>query len=302
MKPVGVIGAGFIGTHVARRLLAAGLPVRVITRSALRDGPQADLAAADVRLVDAASRTLLEPALDGVDEVVYCAAGLMPAESNLDPATDVGLAVPPLINVLEALRERPQAKLVFLSSGGTVYGDVTVPLVTESHPTEPITSYGVMKLASEKYVAMYAHHHALRTCVLRCANVYGEGQPPNRSQGVIAAFMDRIGRGVPVTLFGDGGIVRDFVYVDDVAGVVLNALGGPAPAVANVGSGVGASLQELVGLLGEVTGREPVVDRRPDRGFDARRIVLDNSLARDRLGLEPTALRDGLARTWAAAL
>ena len=298
---VAVIGAGFIGTHVAAALLRAGARTSVITRSP-PDARKLDLLG-DVRLalVDANSRDLLAPHLGDVDHVVYCASGLMPAESNRDPAADAHLSLPPLLNVLEILRQRPGAGITFLSSGGTVYGPSRAALIGEDHPTEPITSYGIMKLAGEKYVRMYERLYGVPATVLRCANVYGEHQPAMRSQGVVAVALDRAARGQAVPLYGDGSIVRDFVYVGDLARVIVDSIGaGGLPPIVNVGSGRGCSLAGLVDLIAEVLGRPVEVDRRPDRGFDVPRIVLDIALARRALGLEPTPLVDGLRRTLAA--
>jgi UDP-glucose 4-epimerase len=295
---VAVIGAGFIGTHVAGALLRAGFATTVITRSPPEDRKLGLLAGVRLAIADATSRDLLAPHLGDVDHVVYCASGLMPAESNRDPAADAHLSLPPLLNVLELLRRRPGTGLTFLSSGGTVYGPSQAELIGEDHPTEPITSYGIMKLAGEKYVRMYERLYRVPATVLRCANVYGEHQPAMRSQGVVAVAVDRAARGQPIPLYGDGSIVRDFVYVGDLAQLIIDSLGAAdLPPVVNVGSGHGCSLGRLVELIAEALGRPVEVDRRPDRGFDVPRIVLDIAIARRLLGLRPTPLVDGLRRT-----
>ncbi len=295
---VAVIGAGFIGTHVAAALLEAGTETSVITRSPPDARKLRLLAGARVAVVDASSRHLLEPHLEEIDHVVFCASGLMPAESNRDPLADAQLSLPPLLNVLEILRERPARGITFLSSGGTVYGPSRSELIAEDHPTEPITSYGIMKLACEKYVRMYEQLYGIPATVLRCANVYGEHQPAIRSQGVVAVILDRAARGEPIPLYGDGSIVRDFVYVGDVARVILRAIAaGTRSPVVNVGSGSGCSLAQLVDQVAEILGRPLEIDRRPDRGFDVPRMVLDIALARRAYAFAPTPLPDGLRRT-----
>ncbi len=297
-RRVAVIGAGFIGTHVAEGLLGAGFETTVINRSPL-DGRKARLLdGARVAILDASARKLLAPQLADADHVVYCAAGLMPAESNIDPVTDAGLSLPPLLNVLSLLAERPGIGLTFLSSGGTVYGPSDSAFIDEEHPTEPVTSYGVMKLAAEKYVLLHRAMHGVPARVLRCSNVYGPDQPATRSQGAVAVFVDRIVRGEPVPLYGDGSIVRDFVFVADVVDVILRSLSaGDGSATLNVGSGAGASLAELIALIEQISGLRARIEPLPDRGFDVPRVVLDVTRARNELGFEPTSLEEGLRRT-----
>ena len=299
---VAVIGAGFIGTHVAAALLGAGVQTSVITRSPPDTRKQRLLAGARLAVADANSAELIRPHLDDVDHVVFCASGLMPAESNRDPVADAHLSLPPLINVLELLRHAPSGPgITFLSSGGTVYGPSRAELIGEDHPTEPVTSYGIMKLACEKYVRMYEQLYGLPATILRCANVYGEHQPATRSQGVVAVMLDRARRAEPIPLYGDGSIVRDFVYVGDVARLILESLRvADKPPIVNVGSGHGCSLSRLVDLIAAAVGRPIAVDHRPDRGFDVPRMVLDIAVARAIFAFEPTPLTDGLRRTVAA--
>lgn len=296
-----VIGAGFIGAHLAEHLLAAGERPRVLTRSPVPGEVARRLEGADLIVGDASIRPVAAEAISGAGHVYYCAGGLMPAESNLDPALDASLALPPLISVLHTLEERPGHGLTFISSGGTVYGEPAAVPVAEDHPTNPITSYGVLKLAAEKYVLMYRRLHGLDARILRCANVFGDHQPAARGMGLIAAVLARVQRGEPVVLFGDGRNVRDFVYVRDVVDVMhrLAAVAG-APPVLNVGSGQGVTLKEVVELCADVTGREIAIETRPDRGFDVRAIVLDIGALRATVAFEPTPLREAVARTWAA--
>jgi UDP-glucose 4-epimerase len=243
-------------------------------------------------------------AMEGVGHVVYCAGGLMPAQSNLHPTADIELALPPLICVLEALRHRPDqrgAGITFLSSGGTVYGNPLRLPVGEDHPTDPITSYGVMKLASEKYIRMYTSLYGVPGRILRCSNVYGEGQPPDRGQGVVAAFLHRALAGQPITVFGDGSVVRDYLYAGDLADLVVRLLGlGPQPDLANVGSGVGTSLKAVVDLVEAVTGRAVQIEHKPGRRFDIGEIVLDITRLRRLVPFEPLPIEVGMRRTWDA--
>lgn len=296
-----VIGAGFIGAHVSQALTGRGIATRVMTRSPLDDARAERLGGAELVVADASVRPAVAAALEGAGHVYFCAGGLMPAESNLDPAADVALALPPVINVLEALRAQPETGLTFLSSGGTVYGPPEHLPVREDHPTDPVTSYGVMKLTAEKYVHMYVRLYGIRARVLRCSNVYGPYQRPARGQGFIAAALHRIRHREPVIVFGDGLNVRDYVYAPDVARtmVELADVEGGLP-VLNVGSGEGISLRDLLARIARVTGVEPKVEQRPDRGFDVREIVLDVSALRALVPGPATPLAEGLSATWAA--
>jgi UDP-glucose 4-epimerase len=301
-----VVGLGFIGSHVVAALHRAGVPTTILTRSAVPGETEGTPALRSATLVrgDAADPALVGQAIEGVGHVVYCAGGLMPAQSNLHPTADIELALPPLICVLEALRQRPGIGITFLSSGGTVYGNPLRLPVDEDHPTDPITSYGVMKLASEKYIRMYASLYGVPGRILRCSNVYGEGQPPNRGQGVIAAFLHRALTDQPITMFGDGSVVRDYLYAGDLADLVVRLLAEPLqpdePELANMGSGVGTSLKTVVGLIESVTGRAVQVEHKPARAFDIGQIVLDISKLQRLVTFDPVPLETGIRRTWDA--
>jgi UDP-glucose 4-epimerase len=296
-----VVGAGFLGTHLAQALAERGVSARVMTRSPLDDERVARLRGAELLIADASVRPALASAVEGVDHVFYCAGGLMPAESNLDPAADASLALPPVLNLLETLRAHPGPGLTFISSGGTVYGPPRRVPVAEDHPTEPVTSYGIMKLAAEKYVLMYARLYGLRARVLRCANAYGPYQRAARGQGFVAAVLEQVRTGRPVVMYGDGLNVRDFVYAPDVAHVMTElATVHDGPGVLNVGSGQGVSLRDVLTVVARVTGTEPELDRRPDRGFDVRENVLDVTALRRLVEPRSTPLEAGIRATWAS--
>lgn len=298
MEPSLVIGNGFIGSHVVRTLKAQGADAIVLSRSPPVD-PGGELSNRDFIVADASDIQAVSEAVRGVSHVVYCAGGLFPAESNEQPLRDVQLALKPLLTVLQILRSQPTIGLTFISSGGTVYGRTNVGRVSEAHPTDPITAYGVLKLASEKYISMYSYLYGVKCNILRCSNVYGDGQPPTRGQGVIAAFLHRILLNEPLTLFGDGSIRRDFVHVSDVAAVVTRLMGRlEGLRVINVGSGEGTTLGELIDILEKATGRRPVVRTLPARRFDVPGIVLDISRLRQLVDFRPIDLAQGVKDTW----
>lgn len=296
-----VIGCGFIGSHVVAELAANGRPPVVLTRSRPVAGEiLAAIAPGDLHLGDAGDASVLERALDGIGQVVYCAGGLLPKASEQEPERDERLTMAPLRAVLDALRSRPGTKLTYISSGGTVYGEPERVPVPETAPTRSLGSYGRLHVACEEEIARHREEHGLRARVLRCSTVYGEHQSPDRGQGAVVTFLHRIARGQPIDLYGGGATVRDYVYAGDVARVMAALLGrDEEPAVLNVGSGEGTSLLELLGLVEAQLGRAAVVRSHPERGFDVHRIVLDTSRLNALLDFRPTPLAAGIARTWA---
>lgn len=293
-----VLGAGFIGSAVALRLAAEGEPAAVLTRSR----PDAAVAAAvgeeRLLLANAADPGAVAAALAGVERVAFCAGGLLPVESEREPERDEELTLRPLEAVLAALRERPGVRFAYLSSGGTIYGNPSRVPVREEDPAAPISSYGKLNLRCEELIEAERREHGLASRILRCATVYGERQYPDRGQGAIVTFLDRIERGAPIDLFGGETTVRDYMYVGDVAEVVAGVLElEGAPPVLNVGSGEGRTLLEVLRLAEAEVGRPAHVQQHPERDFDVHRIVLDTTLLHDLMELRPMPLPDGIART-----
>ncbi len=238
-----VIGAsGFIGSHLVDGLLEVGHLVRAVVRDGHGPGliSKQALEASGLTLytADMAEVEPLCQALAGADVVFHLANGSLPQSSNRDPARDVQINLLGGLNVLEAARQVGAGRLVLISSGGTVYGVPKQVPIPEDHATNPICSYGITKLALEKYVALYEQLHGLKGLVLRVANPYGERQRLDSAQGVVPAFMARALRNEPLEIWGDGSIVRDFLYISDVVRALLavaNYEG--SERVFNIGSG-----------------------------------------------------------------
>jgi UDP-glucose 4-epimerase len=293
-----VLGCGFIGSNIVEELAALSSPPRVLTRS---DPPAAVaklLRPGDLLLGDAREPELVERALEGIDHVIFSAGGLLPAESEENPELDAELTLGPVQTVLEALRPRPQVSLVYLSSGGTVYGEPEKVPVPEQAPTAPVGAYGRLHLACEQAVLGHSREYGTRVRILRCSSVYGRHQHPDRGQGALVTFLNRIETRRPVELFGGGESVRDYVYAGDVAKVVarlLEATGGEP--VLNVGSGQETSLVELLRLAELEAGRQAEVIPHPARDFEVGRIVLDVSRLRDLIEFKPIPLQRGVALT-----
>jgi UDP-glucose 4-epimerase len=292
-----VIGAGFIGTAASRALARRGRRVTVLTRST---APTIPGGIVDRVLVgDVCDPSVLGEALKQVSDIVYCAGGALPVEAERDPRGELERDTAPLLAVLEALTRHPHARLLLVSSGGTIYGEPARVPVDESQPLNPRSAYASIKVTAERYLEHHRTVHGVASTALRCANVYGPGQVPYRSQGVIATLLASAATGREVVVYGDGSAVRDYVHVDDVAQVIarlaeLEAL----PPALNVGSGVGTSLIDVLELVERTVGRRLRARFEPARPTDLHRVVLDVTRLQRLVPMAPMPLAEGVRRTW----
>jgi UDP-glucose 4-epimerase len=291
-------GNGFIGTHLVDRLLQRGQSVRIYDR-----GPnefRAVPAGAEYAEGELGNLGLLKEALEGIEVVYHLASTALPKTSNDDPIYDVRSNLVDTIQLLEVCVAAGVRKVIFPSSGGTVYGIPETMPVSETHPTNPITSYGIVKLAIEKYLGLFHHLHKLDYAVLRISNLYGPYQDPAGQQGAVSVFLHRIYAGQPITVWGDGSVVRDYLYISDL----VDALERVAQVetqnkLFNIGSGRGTSLNDLIELIAAVVHERPAVEYLPSRLLDVPMSVLDVSRARRELDWESKIdLPEGISRTW----
>jgi UDP-glucose 4-epimerase len=304
-------GSGFIGSAVVDRLAGDGHQVTVVDD--LSTGRRENLdGALSSGLVELAEIDLAGPELAGAvagarPEVVYhLAAQIDVRRSVTDPLHDARVNVLGTIALAEAALEAGCRRLVFASSGGTVYGEpdpADLP-IDERQPPRVTNPYGVSKRSAEDYLASFADLHGLEPVSLRLGNVYGPRQDPHGEAGVVAIFCNRLLAGEPVTIFGDGRQTRDYVFVEDVVDAFM--AGGRHPeapgARVNIGTGVETSVLELYGALRDVSGLGGEPGFAPARPGELARIALDSAEAGRVLGWRPqVGLADGLARTWAWA-
>lgn len=290
-------GSGFIGSHVVDSLLARGLRVRVYDRRPEQFRPP--LRRVEYITGDLADRMLLFEALSGVDAVVHLASVTVPSTSNLDPTADITGNLIGTVRFLEMLREVSLRKLVYLSSGGTVYGVPQREPVDENHRLQPISSYGIVKVAIENYLYLEHKLHGLQYVILRPSNPYGPRQGHTGVQGVIGTYLWRIARGESIEVWGDGSVVRDFIYVRDLAELCVEAVTSEVTGCFNAGSGEGVSINEIVEHVRKVVDREIDLSRKPQRNYDVPRITLDVGKVRRDLGWAPrTGLEAGILETW----
>ena len=296
-------GSGFLGQSLCRALVDAGFRVRSVSRSGR---PKAEPQAwwSSVEWVAAGIGTELSiRALDQADCVFHLASTTLPSTSNSDIIYDLESNVLATVRILEAAAAMGTRRIVFVSSGGTVYGTARQKLITEDHPTDPICSYGIHKLTIEKYLQLFRLTRNLDSMVLRVSNLYGESQDCGRPLGAVAHFTNRAVRGVPIEIWGDGTTTRDYVHVDDVANALLKCISyDGAERLFNIGSRRGATLNQLVETLQQRLAEPVRVNYRPRRGFDVPENVLDISRARNELSWRPEVPLDlGLERMIHAA-
>lgn len=291
-------GNGFIGTHLVDRLLADGHEVRVFDK--YEERYRKPLPRVDYRFGEFGNRGLLAESLQDIDVVFHLISTSLPKTSNDDPAFDVSSNVVESLFLLEQCVAQRARKVVFISSGGTVYGRPASLPIGEESPTNPECSYGITKLAIEKYLALYLHLHGLDYTVVRPSNPYGSRQNPHGIQGAVSVFLGRIAEGKPIEIWGDGEVVSDYLYVDDlVDGICRAAFTPSAERVFNMGSGDGLSLNQLVAVMRDVTRQEVRVNYTPARSFDVPAIYLDVSRARQELSWIPTVpIEEGIEHTW----
>jgi UDP-glucose 4-epimerase len=249
---------------------------------------------------DFADRQALAAAIETADFVFHLAGSSTPSSANADPTTDVHANLVATLGLLERCRVRPVRRVVFVSSGGTVYGVPHSTPIPETAPTDPISAYGIHKLAIEKYLALYRHLYEVDYVILRVANPYGPMQLARRNQGVVAAFIRHILAHEPIEIWGGGTVVRDFIYIDDVVRALMMAAVYKGPfRLFNVGSGTGISVNTIVDDIERILDAGPIQRARmPARPADVPVNVLDIRLIQDEIGWSPLIRwEDGLRRT-----
>lgn len=283
MRVVVTGAAGFIGFHVCAGLLSRGYEVVGVDNLSRGDPSRAgklESMGCEFVVCDVRERERVLEALRGADAVVHCAALVSTEESFEKPLEYESVNVGGTVSVLEAASGAGVRRFVYLSSAA-VYGDPEYLPIDEDHPTRPKSPYGASKLAGEVFTLSYARSHGLSTAILRLFNVYGPGQSPEYA-GVISRFAERLRRGLPPVIYGDGEQTRDFVHVVDVVRAVEAALALELDnaVVVNVGSGVPTTINRLAEIMIELAGLDLEPEHAPPRLGDIRHSYADISRAR----------------------
>jgi UDP-glucose 4-epimerase len=298
MKILVTGGAGFIGSHVVDLYVARGHDVLIVDNLATgkRENLNPKARFRELGIRDAKTAALIRD--ERPDVVNHHAAQMDVRKSVADPIFDAETNILGTIELLKAARDAQVKKFLLVSSGGAVYGEQEIFPAPESHPTWPVSPYGVSKRSGELYAHFFLAEYGLPFVAFRYANVYGPRQDPHGEAGVVAIFSGRMLRGEPVTVNGDGKQTRDYVFVGDVARMSALALETDATGPVNVGTGIETDVNALATLLRDAAKSTSPIAHGPAKGGEQRRSVVDIRRAADLFGWRPEVpLKDGLAKT-----
>lgn len=297
MRALIIGGNGFIGSHLKDTLLAGGHFVRVLDTNEERFRPRLENIES---LIGAMSdKILLKKALKDIDVVYHLAGNIVPSSSNNDTTDEMCESLSATLSLLNTMRPLNVTRIVFMSSGGTIYGKSMQSPITEDHVTNPISCYGILKLTTEKYLLMYKERHGIDPVILRAANAYGPRQGKHGIQGVVGTYLHSILKNLPLKVFGDGNVVRDFIYVTDMAELCVQAGLSDKGGIYNLSSGTGLSVNQVIQTLQEITGYKPDVIHQETRDFDVPEIILSNAQAKKTLNWAPkVTFPEGVRSTW----
>lgn len=288
-------GSGFIGARFVKFAAAAGHRITIVSRKLpVGENTESTWISGGIEAIVANPRLL-----SGADIVCHFASTSVPASSNTNPATDVSENLTLGLRLLEAMRREGSKRIMYLSSGGAVYGQARYSPIDEDHPLAPISSYGIVKMAMERYLSIYENAHDFSPLVIRPANPYGPGQRSSEQFGLIPAMLEIARTNGTAHIFGDGSVIRDFIYIDDLCSLLLAAAESNCSGIYNAGSGQGASIIDIIAAAEQVSGRMIKREYLPARPFDPPEITLDISKASADFGWSPqVSLNQGLAATW----
>ncbi len=292
-------GGGYIGSHLVPLLLATGRRVTVLD---CKTAPPSHLSREAVFVTgDFACREQICPLLDFHEEVIHLAYTTVPNTSFDNPLGDLLQNLPSAVQLFSEAAVR-KLRLIFVSSGGTIYGEALNLPISEDHPVNPISPYGVTKLTLEKYAHLFAVTKGLKVICVRPANAFGVGQAPYTGQGFIATAIASALSGRPVRIFGQRGTVRDYIYVTDIASGIVHALErGRLSEIYNIGSGEGRSNMDIIEAsapLLKALGHDIEVEHLPERVFDVQANVLCSKKLKEHTGWMPKVnFCDGLEKT-----
>jgi UDP-glucose 4-epimerase len=283
-------GAGFLGSYLCEALLTAGYDVTVFEKQSANLANLNHIAdKMDVVYGDFANPAEYCQAVRGCGVIFHLISTTTPKVSNEDPVHDLQSNVVATVRMLDVAQKARVKQVIFFSSGGTVYGKPECTPINESHPNNPTCSYGIQKLTIEKYLYLFYHLFGLDFKILRIANPYGPRQSPDSGQGVIAAFVHRVINGQPIEIWGDGSVIRDYIYVGDVvkaAVALLNYTG--EHKIFNIGSGEGRSLLDIIRIIEDLVDVSISIEYKESRALDVPVNVLDITKAKEELAWQPS--------------
>ena len=301
MKYLVTGGAGFVGSHLIEQLLAE--ENEIVCLDDFSTGKRTNIAkfADRISIVEGDIRNpqLVRNAVKGVESVFHLAAQISVNRSTKEPLFDASVNIEGAINLFEAVRQSSAKKIVYVSTGGAIYGEPDVLPASEDTIEDPISPYGISKLVAEKYLKWFYDVYGVSYSIIRPANIYGPRQDPLGEAGVISIFLGRIKDNNPVEIFGDGRDSRDYVYVKDISTICIKAMNSNKKDIYNAGTGKQTNLLELVEIIEKVTKSHVKKEFSSPRPGDVKHISLDASKAREELNWVPsTDLEKGISNTW----
>ena len=298
MEYVVLGGNGFIGSYIVDAILAEGHQVTV-----LDIGPERyrePLENVNYIFGSIEDSQLLEDIFKGKDILIHSVSTTVPFTSNKDIEYDIQSNLINAVNIFKIAATQNIKRIVYLSSGGAVYGEpITIP-IPENHPTNPISSYGITKLAIEKYLHYFSLNSNIEYNIIRPSNPYGPRQNPFSNQGVISVFLGKIIKNETIEVWGDGSIAKDYIFIEDIAEAIYKAsISDKTSEVINIGSGELTSINEIIETIKEVTHKEVNVVYKTTNSFDVQHVCLDITNANRVLDFKPKVnLMEGVKRTW----
>ncbi len=290
-----------MGSHLADGLLDKGYQVRIFDKRNV-DTHNINHIIDQVDLVkgDFTNELDIEAALKGVDYIFHFICTTIPQTSTDNPVYDIETNVVSTVKMLEIAVKEKVKKVIFSSSGGTVYGIPQKLPISENHPTNPNCAYGISKLIIEKYLHLFFQVYNLPYVILRFSNPFGERQNPLSEQGSIAVFLGLVKEKKPIYVWGDGSVVRDYIYIQDLVAAPIKAIEiESGENLFNIGSGKGTSLNELLNTIRQVTGNNLAVNYTQGRSIDVPANILDISRAKKALRFIPAvSLKEGIEKAW----
>lgn len=301
-----VVGAdGFIGRHLVRELVSKGYDVRAFDRfrdyAAQATHEFSSLEGVEVYPGDFLNRDNVSMALEGVEYVFHLVSTTNPFVSANDPFIDIDTNIRGSVELFDlCARTQSVKKVIYFSSGGTVYGEQSTPMLHEELCLKPLSPYGIGKVTVENYLRYFKNTYDLNYIVYRIANPYGEGQNLLAKQGVIPIFLHHILNNEPVTVYGDGTMTRDYLYITDVSRIITNTFSKDNKfPIYNLGSGGGRSVSDLISAIELVTGKQVQINYTDTPSSFVHTSVLDTKRLEDEFDLRPeVSLEDGIKKTW----
>jgi UDP-glucose 4-epimerase len=290
-------GGGFIGTALAQRLCENNFNVHILSRHFPARQIAPNIIFHKGNLDD---REILEQVLPECKTIIHLASSTTPGSSSRQPELEADKNITPTLRFLDILQGYVNVHIIFVSSGGTLYGNPEVIPVDETHPLNPLSFHGAGKVAIETFLRTFSTSPEKSTTVVRPSNVYGPGQSLLSGFGVIRTMLEHVLRGTVMEIWGDGMSVRDFLYIDDILSALICLIDFPNDNnTYNVGSGIGHSLNQLKEIIESVSGKKLAAVYRPSRKTDVKAIVLDSSRLIKKTKWHPiVSLEQGIALTW----